>query len=351
MITLVYLWTWPLTEGVTEYLLSGYFRVHRSTTKAAVLPLVHFYLIVHWEEGSMLCMTIWIRTKLWSHCDSPDHLLRKDFNSYFPGPMFRVSDCVYIRTSYWWTTIPASQWPHTHLHCLVSFSSEQVVGPPLTHTARQQLINGARVLVRARPKLTALMTAPSRNNSAHSESSDDYVSLNGNSQIGGSAMTVYTAVPNYNWRRFSLPPTQLSCSGSQPGNKHASGNGSLQGIPEREDSVSCSHQLVCSSLLWCNGQSACMQEIVVIVCAHRYVCIMYNLQTHDYIVSIYMYNFLYFFSSCVQHTSEMWQSSAASWRARAPAAASHSWGAHSHRRYGTVVIKPLKVMLIWTNIK
>ena len=43
MTTLVYLWTWPLTEGVTEYPLSGYFRVHRSTTKATVLPLVHIY--------------------------------------------------------------------------------------------------------------------------------------------------------------------------------------------------------------------------------------------------------------------------------------------------------------------
>lgn len=92
------------------------------------------------------------------------------------------------------------------------------------------------------------MTVPSRNNSAHSDCSDDYVSLNGNSQMGSSAVTMYTAVQP---RRSSLP-TQPSRNGSQPGNKHASGNGTLQGIPEREDSMSCS-QLVCLSLYYYNS--------------------------------------------------------------------------------------------------
>ena len=117
----------------------------------------------------------------------------------------------------------------------------QPTGPLGSHTASTS-------------SLSSFMTAPSRSNSARSEISNDYVSINGNFQMGSSAMTMYTAVTNYNLRRLSLPPipTQPSRSGSQPGNKHASGNGTLQGIPEREDSMSCSHQLVCLSLYYYN---------------------------------------------------------------------------------------------------
>lgn len=125
------------------------------------------------------------------------------------------------------------------------------------HTLEQQLLSqptgplGSRT---ASASSFSFMTAPSRNNSAHSDCSDDYVSPIGNSQMGSTAMTAYTAVPNYNWRRSSMPPTptQPFRSVSQPGNKHASGNGTLQGIPEREDSMSCSHQLVCLSLYYYN---------------------------------------------------------------------------------------------------
>ena len=92
-------------------------------------------------------------------------------------------------------------------------------------------------------------------NSARSEISNDYVLFNGSSQMGSSAMAMYTAVTNYNLRLLSLPPipAQPPRSVSQPGNRHASGNWSLQGIParesqgQREDSVSCS-QVICLSI-------------------------------------------------------------------------------------------------------
>ena len=51
-----------------------------------------------------------------------------------------------------------SKYTHTHLDSLVSLPSEQVVGPSLAHTVGQQVINGARMSVRARAEVTALWT-------------------------------------------------------------------------------------------------------------------------------------------------------------------------------------------------
>ena len=98
------------------------------------------------------------------------------------------------------------------------------------------------------PSDLSFMTAPSRNNSGQSDSTNDYVS-HGNSQMGINALNMHTAVTDYSWRRHNLPPVlhQPSHSDSQLTNKHSSGNGNLQGIPEREDSLSCS-QLVCLPL-------------------------------------------------------------------------------------------------------
>ena len=114
----------------------------------------------------------------------------------------------------------------------------QPTGPLGSHTASAS-------------SLSSFVTAPSRSNSARSEISNDCVSINGNSQMGSSAR----AVTYYNRRLLRLPPipAQPSRSVSQPGNRHTSGNGSLQGIPEREgqgqreDSMSC-NQLVCLSI-------------------------------------------------------------------------------------------------------
>ena len=81
--------------------------------KAAVLPLVHILrggrercyvqvkrkrtLTLYIGRKGPCCVWLYASYKvhiLKGHCDSPDHLLRKDFNSYFLGPMFHVSDCV-----------------------------------------------------------------------------------------------------------------------------------------------------------------------------------------------------------------------------------------------------------------
>ena len=118
----------------------------------------------------------------------------------------------------------------------------QPTGPLGSHTASAS-------------SLSSFVTAPSRSNSARSEISNDYVLINGSSQMGSSAMAMYTAVTNYNLRLLSQPPipAQPFRSVSQPGNRHASGNWSLQGIParesqdQREDSVGCS-QVVCLSI-------------------------------------------------------------------------------------------------------
>ena len=86
--------------------------------------------------------------------------------------------------------------------------------------------------------MTAL-SMPSRNNSARSDSSDDYGSFNCGPQISDSETTVEAASINssYNGRRYSLPAMPLP-TGSQLETKHTSRI--LQGIPEHEDSMSCS---------------------------------------------------------------------------------------------------------------
>lgn len=92
--------------------------------------------------------------------------------------------------------------------------------------------------------MTAL-SMPSRNNSARSDCSDDYGSPNCNPQISDSETPVQAAGTNsyYNMRRHSLPAMPLLAS-SQLATRHTSTN--LQGIPECEDSMSCSQPaLVC----------------------------------------------------------------------------------------------------------
>ena len=124
--------------------------------------------------------------------------------------------------------------------------------------------------------MTAL-SMPSRNNSARSDCSDDYGSLDCGPQISDSETPVQAASTNSSYkRRHSLPAMPLHAS-SQLAIKHTPS--SLQGIPEHEDSMSCSQPA-----LVCFHHFMCMIAIIMHTHSSQKIWYMHSYRAELYIV-------------------------------------------------------------------
>ena len=124
--------------------------------------------------------------------------------------------------------------------------------------------------------MTAL-SMPSRNNSARSDCSDDYGSLDCGPQISDNEMPVQAASTNSSYkRRHSLPAMPLHAS-SQLAIKYTPS--SLQGIPEHEDSMSCSQPA-----LVCFHHFMCMIAIIMHTHSSQKIWYMHSYRAELYIV-------------------------------------------------------------------
>ena len=124
--------------------------------------------------------------------------------------------------------------------------------------------------------MTAL-SMPSRNNSARSDCSDDYGSLDCGPQISDNETPVQAASTNSSYkRRHSLPAKPLHAS-SQLAIKHTPR--SLQGIPEHEDSISCSQPA-----LVCFHHFMCMIAIIMHAHSSQKIWYMHSYRAELYIV-------------------------------------------------------------------
>ena len=150
--------------------------------------------------------------------------------------------------------------------------------------------------------MTAL-SMPSRNNSARSDCSNDYGSLDCGPQISDSETPVQAASTNssYNRRCYSLPAMPLLAS-SQLAIKHTPR--SLQGIPEHEDSMSrsqpalvCFHHLTYMIAIIMHAHLACIHAANLLSrlhCAHTCIAIEQNCTS-----CIHTFNIIYHYKYCL----------------------------------------------------